>query len=78
MADLEHDAGDAGARIGCPLLVLWGSHDRLVPPAIAEQLGQHKPDLTLQLLPRLGHCPHDEAPEQVNPILRRWLELGWA
>ena len=23
--DLEHDAADAGARIGCPLLVLWGA-----------------------------------------------------
>lgn len=22
--DLEHDAADAGARIGCPLMVLWG------------------------------------------------------
>jgi pimeloyl-ACP methyl ester carboxylesterase len=23
----------------------------------------------LQVLPGLGHCPHDEAPEQVNPFL---------
>jgi hypothetical protein len=25
----------------------------------------------------VGHCPHDEAPELVNPILRRWI-LGSA
>jgi len=24
--DLAHDAADAGSRIGCPLLVLWGRH----------------------------------------------------
>jgi haloacetate dehalogenase len=24
--DLEHDAADAGLRVGCPLLVLWGEH----------------------------------------------------
>ena len=61
-------------RMRQPLLVLWGSHDRLVPPAIAEQLGQHKPDLTLQLLPRLGHCPHDERPALFNQALLQWLE----
>ena len=61
-------------RMHQPLLVLWGSHDRLVPPAIAEQLGQHKPDLTLQLLPRLGHCPHDERPALFNQALLQWLE----
>jgi pimeloyl-ACP methyl ester carboxylesterase len=27
----------------------------------------------LTVLPGLGHCPHDEAPELVNPILQRWL-----
>jgi pimeloyl-ACP methyl ester carboxylesterase len=25
------------------------------------------------VLPGLGHCPHDEAPELVNPILQRWI-----
>ena len=28
----------------------------------------------LQVLEGLGHCPHDEAPERVNPILLRWLD----
>ena len=27
----------------------------------------------LQVLDGLGHCPHDEAPERVNPILLGWL-----
>jgi pimeloyl-ACP methyl ester carboxylesterase len=27
----------------------------------------------LRVLPGLGHCPHDEAPEQVNPILLEWI-----
>ena len=61
-------------RMRQPLLVLWGSHDRLVPPAISARLGQHKPDLNLQLLPRLGHCPHDERPALFNQALLQWLE----
>jgi len=28
----------------------------------------------LRVLPGLGHCPHDEAPEQVNPILIEWFQ----
>jgi pimeloyl-ACP methyl ester carboxylesterase len=28
----------------------------------------------LRVLANLGHCPHDEAPEQVNPILIEWLQ----
>ena len=24
-------------------------------------------------LPNIGHCPQDEAPELVNPILQRWI-----
>jgi haloacetate dehalogenase len=27
--DLEHDAADGGARVGCPLLVLWGEQGRM-------------------------------------------------
>jgi pimeloyl-ACP methyl ester carboxylesterase len=61
-------------RMRQPLLVLWGSQDRLVPPAISQRLAQHKPDLELQLLPQLGHCPHDERPALFNRTLLQWLE----
>ncbi len=27
----------------------------------------------LEVLPGVGHCPHDEAPQLVNPILRNWI-----
>jgi pimeloyl-ACP methyl ester carboxylesterase len=29
----------------------------------------------LRILPGLGHCPHDEAPELVNAILLEWILL---
>jgi pimeloyl-ACP methyl ester carboxylesterase len=61
-------------RMRQPLLVLWGSHDRLVPVQISEALQAHKPDLELQLLPRLGHCPHDEHPLLFNTRVLQWLQ----
>ena len=60
-------------RMDQPLLVLWGSDDRLVPPKISERLRDHKADLELQLLPDLGHCPHDERPELFNRHVLGWL-----
>ena len=61
------------ARMQQPLLVVWGSRDRLVPPVISGQLRQHKGDLELQLLPDLGHCPHDEHPALFNRHVLSWL-----
>jgi pimeloyl-ACP methyl ester carboxylesterase len=60
-----------------PLLVLWGSEDRLVPPQISQRLSAHKPDLELQLLPQLGHCPHDEHPSLFNARVLHWLQRTW-
>ena len=28
-------------------------------------------------LPGVGHCPQDEAPELVNPILQEWISEKW-
>jgi pimeloyl-ACP methyl ester carboxylesterase len=60
-------------RMQQPLLVLWGSQDRLVPPQISRQLQPHKSDLQLQLLQELGHCPHDERPDLFNTVVITWL-----
>lgn len=66
-------------QLQTPVRMLWGDADPWEPVAEAQRWRQAFACIReLQVLPGLGHCPHDEAPEQVNPILRRWLELGWA
>jgi pimeloyl-ACP methyl ester carboxylesterase len=60
-------------RMQQPLLVLWGSDDRLVPPQVRHRLPAHKPDLEMEVLAGLGHCLHDEQPEQFNSRLLAWL-----
>ncbi len=44
-------------RIQCPVLLLWGAHDRLVPPAYAEAYRKHLPQAQLQMIPNCGHLP---------------------
>ncbi len=42
-------------RIQCPTLLLWGDHDRLVPPAYGEAYRKHLPHAELKLIPNCGH-----------------------
>lgn len=61
-----------------PVRLLWGEADPWEPLAEARRWrDRFRCVQELRVLPGLGHCPHDEAPEQVNPILQAWLALGW-
>jgi pimeloyl-ACP methyl ester carboxylesterase len=42
-------------RVKCPVLLLWGAHDRLVPPAYGEAYRKHLPQAELKLIPDCGH-----------------------
>ena len=62
--DLEHDAADAGARIECPLLALWGTKgvvNRLFDP-VADWKSVAR-DVRGKALPS-GHFLAEEAPEE--------------
>ena len=65
-------------QLQTPVRMLWGEADPWESVAEAQRWRHAFACIQeLQVLPGLGHCPHDEAPEQVNPILQRWLKLGW-
>ncbi|MGF1520246.1 MAG: alpha/beta fold hydrolase, partial [Nodosilinea sp.] len=66
-------------NIAQPLLVLWGENDPWTPIKGAD-IYRHlaaevaRPGLvTFHSIPNTGHCPHDERPEVVNPLLVAWL-----
>lgn len=42
-------------RVQCPVLLLWGDHDRLVPPAYAEAYKKLLPKAELKLIRDCGH-----------------------
>ncbi|MBD2566528.1 alpha/beta fold hydrolase [Anabaena lutea] len=59
-------------ELNCPLLLLWGEADPWMKARERSQkFHQYYPQLTEYFL-TAGHCPHDEAPEQVNPLIRDW------
>ena len=57
----------------CPTVLLWGTDDPWEPVAMGEKLAQIATVDRFIPLTGLGHCPQDEAPEIVNPILLEWI-----
>ena len=61
-------------RLTCPTVLLWGTEDPWEPVAMGRELAQISTVDEFIPLEGLGHCPQDEAPEMVNPILLEWIE----
>lgn len=51
--------------LAAPALIVWGEEDRIIPVAAAELLASLLPNSQLIRLPRVGHLPMLECPEQV-------------
>ena len=60
--------------LSCPALILWGSEDPWEPIDLGRQLANFPTVEKFIALEGLGHCPQDEAPEIVNPILLDWIQ----
>jgi pimeloyl-ACP methyl ester carboxylesterase len=72
------EMGDHAARIKTitlPTLVLWGSRDRLVPPANAQRFADDIRGARLTLLDGLGHVPHEEDPARTVAAVAAFLEM---
>jgi pimeloyl-ACP methyl ester carboxylesterase len=60
-------------RVACPVLLLHGTRDRLVPVGLARAIASDCPDWQLQILEGIGHVPQLQAPERFVEIVGRWL-----
>ncbi len=56
-----------------PTLVLRGEHDAVVRQESVERFAKEHPKARLVVLPGLGHAPHEERPETVNPLILDFL-----
>jgi pimeloyl-ACP methyl ester carboxylesterase len=60
--------------IETPTLIIWGEEDSALGVELLEGTDQYVRDLTIERLPGVSHWVQQEAPQKVNPILKRWLE----
>lgn len=57
----------------CPAIMLWGSADPWEPIELGRELAKFPQVEEFIPIEGVGHCPQDEAPEIVNPILQDWI-----
>lgn len=66
-------------KVKRPLLVLWGEKDPWTPISAGQIFQEYGnsvegvPPVQFISIPNTGHCPHDERPEVVNPLILEWL-----
>jgi pimeloyl-ACP methyl ester carboxylesterase len=59
--------------IACPVLLIHGTGDRLVPIAAARAAVRASPRWTLAEFPGVGHVPQLEAPGETAEVIIEWL-----
>jgi pimeloyl-ACP methyl ester carboxylesterase len=63
------------ANIRCPVLLVWGEKDYVVPVRTALELQQHLKCAQLSIIPDCGHLPYEELPKEFNQRVLKWLLL---
>ena len=67
---------DRYPEIQVPTLLLWGSHDQVVPRWVGERLQRILPRARLEVLSDCGHMAPEERPEASLERVRAFLQEG--
>lgn len=55
------------------MLIGWGEEDPWEPVKLGRAYGEIATVDEFVVLPGVGHCPQDEAPHLVNPLITRFV-----
>ena len=71
----DYLAPDLLKQLDKPVHLIWGEKDPWEPVKEAQKWFEAFECIkSLEIIPEAGHCPHDEMPEKVNPILQRIIQ----
>jgi len=59
--------------ITCPVLLVWGERDVIMPPRCAQQMHDKLPDSELVVFRGAGHTPMVEFPDRFNDLALRFI-----
>ncbi len=73
----DHLAPDLLAKTDTPVHLIWGEADPWEPIELAKKWNSSIPCIhSLDIIQGAGHCPHDEKPELVNPLLLKIIQAA--
>lgn len=72
-SDFSEVTADLIGQVSVPVLLLWGSQDRILPLAWARQILAMNPKIDYREIDGAGHCLYDEVPTVLDNILQAWL-----
>ncbi|OAY71165.1 Pheophytinase, chloroplastic, partial [Ananas comosus] len=61
-------------KVKCPVLVAWGDKDPWEPVELGRAYADFNVVEEFIVLPNVGHCPQDEAPDLVNPLIESFVK----
>lgn len=64
--------------IRCPVLLVWGERDGIVPRDMMHRLADVLPHASTCVIPNCGHSPAEERPQEFLEALRSFLETALA
>lgn len=60
-------------QVKCPVLIVWGDKDPWEPIELGRGFINFDTVEDFVTLPNVGHCPQDEAPHLVNPLVESFV-----
>lgn len=60
-------------QVECPVLIAWGDKDPWESIELGRAYGDFDTVEDFVVLPNVGHCPQDEAPHLVNPLVESFV-----
>jgi pimeloyl-ACP methyl ester carboxylesterase len=60
-------------RVNVPVKIVWGEADKILPVAYAQEFKKLMPAAEVEIIPRCGHLPQAEKPQEFCEIVFRFL-----
>lgn len=61
-------------KIKTKTLIIWGARDKTVPIKAAYIIKEKIPNSNLEIMPRIAHTPHLEAPEKLSEVILNFIK----
>jgi pimeloyl-ACP methyl ester carboxylesterase len=72
-AAIHYDVRDRLDAIEAPTLIVWGTHDHVIPLAAGHSFERRIPGSRLEVFENTGHVPQLERPGRFNALVEEFL-----